>query len=104
MQPSDSQSLHPMSLERESKDARINVRLAPSQAALIRRAAEAQDKSLTDFVISSAAEAAELVLADRRWFRLDEASWETFEALLERPAIFKPRLAELLAMEDRFVD
>ena len=97
-------SPHSTAAEREIKDARINVRLAPSQAALIRRAAEAQDKSLTDFVISSAADAAELVLADRRWFRLDDAAWEAFEALLDRPAIFKPRLADLMATEDRFVD
>lgn len=103
MPTADFQSLHRVATEHESKDARINVRLAPSQAALIRRAAEAQDKSLTDFVISSAADAAEQVLADRRWFRLDDASWEAFEALLDRPAVFKPRLAELLATEDRFV-
>ena len=93
-----------MTSERQSKDARLSVRVAQSQIALIRRAAEAEDTSVTNFVISSAALAAEQVLADRRWFRLEGASWEAFEALLERPAIFKPRLAELLAAEDKFVD
>jgi uncharacterized protein (DUF1778 family) len=90
--------------ERASKDARLNVRVSESQAALIRRGAEAQGKSLTDFVISSSTLAAEQVLADRRRFALNDASWNVFEALLEQPAVFQPRLAELLAREDTFVD
>ena len=95
---------HSGSVNRENKDARINVRLAPSQASLIRRAAEANNTSVSEFVIGSAAVAAEQVLADRRWLTLDEASWRAFEELLERPAEFKPRLAELLAGDDRFID
>jgi len=91
-------------VNRESKDSRINVRLAPSQAALIRRASEVGNKSLSEFLIGSAASAAEQVLAGRRWFTADDAAWRAFEALLERPAVYKPRLAELLAEDDRFVD
>ena len=91
-------------VDREGKDSRINVRLAQSQATLIRRAAEAENKSLSEFVISSAATAAEHVLADRRWFTVDDATWRAFEDLLERPAEYKPRLAELLAMDNQFVD
>jgi uncharacterized protein (DUF1778 family) len=90
--------------DRNTRDARINLRVPKSQAALIRRAAEAQDKSLTDFVVTSASTAAEQVLADRRWFRLDDAAWDSFEALLDRPAVFKPRLNELMNSQDRFVD
>jgi uncharacterized protein (DUF1778 family) len=104
MPTNDVQARDHITPDRETKDARINVRLAPSQASLIRQAAESQDKSLTDFIVTSAANAAEQVLADRRWFRLEESSWEVFEVLLDRPAILKPRLAELLASEDQFVD
>ncbi|MBX3098756.1 MAG: DUF1778 domain-containing protein [Salinibacterium sp.] len=95
---------NPSAVERENKDSRINVRLAPSQATLIRRAAEADHKSVSEFVISSAATAAEHVLADRRWFTVDDATWRAFEELLERPAEYKPRLAELLARDTQFVD
>jgi uncharacterized protein (DUF1778 family) len=42
--------------------------------------------------------------ADRRWFTLDDAAWETFEDLLDRPAVIKPRLAELLSEEPRPFD
>jgi uncharacterized protein (DUF1778 family) len=92
------------SAQRASKDARLNVRLAPSQAALIRLAAEVNNTSVSEFVISSAAEAADRVLADRRWFGLDDATWDAFEALLERPVVERPRLADLLTSDDRFVD
>ena len=91
-------------IDHENKDARINVRLAPSQASLIRRAAEASSTSVSEFVIGSAAVAAEQVLAGRRWFTLDDESWRAFEELLERPVKYKPRLAELLAADDVFVD
>ena len=59
---------------------------------------------MTDFVLDSASIAAEQALADRRWFQLDAEAWDNFQALLERPVIFKPRLAALLAQEDPFVD
>lgn len=90
--------------DRDVRDARINLRVTKKQAALIRKAADAQDKSLTEFVVASAAVAAEQVLADRRWFRLDDSAWESFEALLDRPAVFKPRLSENLKAKDPFVD
>lgn len=90
--------------DRNARDARINLRVSKKQAALIRTAADAQDKSLTDFVVASAAVAAEQVLADRRWFLLDDSAWESFEALLERPAVFKPRLSENMNAKDPFVD
>jgi uncharacterized protein (DUF1778 family) len=62
-------------------------------------AAQATDKTVTDFILESASSAAEHVLADRRWFMLDETSWESFMDILERPAVMKPRLAELLSEE-----
>lgn len=90
--------------ERPAKGARLNVRLAPAQADLIRRAAESENTSVSDFVVSSSTEAAEQVLSDRRWFALDASAWEAFQQLLERPAVFKPRLAALLARDDIFSD
>lgn len=100
---SDAESSH-SDADRNARNSRINLRVSTSQAALIRRAADAQEKSLTDFVVTSAAVAAEQVLADRRWFQLDDSAWESFEALLDRPAVFKPRLSARLNAEDDFVD
>lgn len=84
---------------RAARDTRLNLRASARQDALIRLAAQATNKTVTDFVLESASSAAEQVLADRRWFMLDEPSWEAFQEILERPAVDKPRLAELLGDE-----
>jgi len=78
------------------KDARIAMRLTPSQDALIRDAAAATGQSLTQFVTTAALAHAEDALADRRVFRLDDAAWAEFTALLDRPAEHNTALAELL--------
>jgi uncharacterized protein (DUF1778 family) len=41
--------------------------------------------------------AAEEALVDRQLFRLDDAQWQAFEEILERPVTEKPRLAKLMA-------
>ena len=78
------------------KNARIAVRLAPDQDALIRDAAAASGQSLTEFVTSAAIERAQDALADRRVFRLDAQAWAEFSALLDRPARPVPELVKLL--------
>lgn len=94
----------PTNDERSHREARVSFRLTSNQAALLKHAAESEDKTLTDFVLSSASAAAEHVLADRRLFRLSEADWNIFEAALERPAVFKPNLSKTVMHEDFFVD
>ena len=70
---------------RSSKDSRINLRVSTRQEQLIRRAALATDRSLTDFVLDSAAQRAEEILADRRWFILSQEDFTSFQHLLEQP-------------------
>jgi uncharacterized protein (DUF1778 family) len=89
---------------RSSRDARLNLRASARQDALIRQAASTVDKSVTEFVLESATLAAEQVLADRRWFVLDDASWEAFQTALERPVVFKPRLSTMLNEPNFFQD
>jgi len=89
---------------RSNRDTRLNLRASARQNELIRQAANAVEKSMTEFVLESASLAAEQVLADRRWFVLDEVSWEEFQAALERPVIFKPRLSALLNESNIFQD
>jgi len=90
--------------ERQLRDTRLNLRVTSAQAAFIRRAAESSEKSLTEFVLESAATAAERVLADRRGFALDSAAWKAFQRALERPVVLKPRLQVLLGEPDCFID
>ena len=48
------------------KDSRLNLRVTPRQDHLIRRAAAALDKSVTEFVLDSVSLEAERVLAEQR--------------------------------------
>lgn len=83
--------------ERSQRDARLNLRTSSQQQQLIRSAAAAVDKSVTDFVLESATTNAERVLADRRWFLLSDEAWEDFQELLDAPVVRTPKLAALLS-------
>ena len=67
------------------KGSRLNLRVTPRQDHLIRRAAAALDKSVTEFVMDSVSLEAERVLAEQRWFMLSETEWNVFHELLEQP-------------------
>ncbi|MBV8958646.1 MAG: DUF1778 domain-containing protein [Actinobacteria bacterium] len=83
--------------DRGQRDSRLNLRASQQQQQLIRRAAAALDKSMTEFVLESATSNAERVLADRRWFVLSGEDWERLEALLDAPALDTPKLKRLLS-------
>lgn len=87
-----------------TRDERLNLRTSAAQMDLLRNAAKAADKTITQFVLDSASAAAEQTLADRRWFVLDDQQWAEFEAALDRPAVAKPRLAALMTAPDPFED
>ena len=93
-----------MSERSSTKTTRLNVRTSPEQDVLIRQAAAASHTSMSEFMLESATRRAVHVLADRRWFQLDSDAFEEFRALLDRPAIFKPRLSASMLAEDPFVD
>ena len=88
----------------ESKTQRWNMRVADDVDAVVRMAAEQTDQPLTDFVVQAARVVAEDTLADRRVFRLDEAAWDKFVEILDRPARPVPELARLLSSDSVFDD
>jgi len=79
-----------------TKTARRNLRVAPADDALIRRAAEVAGESVSEFLVRGARTRAEMVLADRRQFVLDDDAWAAFTAALDRPAEARPQVVELL--------
>jgi uncharacterized protein (DUF1778 family) len=76
--------------------ARIGLRATQRQQVLIRRAAEAANKSVTEFILDSACAAAEDTLLNQRLFLLNDVNWQKFQDTLERPAKVKTGLKELL--------
>lgn len=84
---------------REGKDGksdRLELRASPRQTAVIRQAAEATEKTVSSFVLDAAYMDAQRILADRRLFSLDADRWQRFAEILDRPAVDKPRLRELM--------
>jgi uncharacterized protein (DUF1778 family) len=78
------------------RSQKIDLRVTPAAKALLQLAAQAERRSLSDFVLNSAIRHAEETLPDRRHFGLDAEKWEAFQALLEAPPRTLPRLARLL--------
>ena len=74
----------------------INLRASRSQKALIDRAAEAQGRNRSDFMLDAACREAESVLLDRRYFNLSAEDFRRFTAMLDKPPKNNPRLARLL--------
>jgi uncharacterized protein (DUF1778 family) len=64
---------------------------------VLRRAAEVQGESMSEYVLRHAIEAAETDLADRRVFVVDDDAWNALQAVLSRPAVRRAQLAKLLA-------
>lgn len=85
-----------MSPTTQTKTERIDVRLSPSSKALLQEAAKASHKNVSEFILEAGIVAANQALAERRLFLLDEAWWNEFQEILDRPVQKKPRLSKLL--------
>jgi uncharacterized protein (DUF1778 family) len=74
----------------------INLRATSKQKALIDRAAEAQGRSRSDFMLDAACREAESVLLDQRYFYLDDEAFQRFTEMLDAPPASNPGLTRLL--------
>lgn len=77
------------------KSQRVNLRVASQDDELFRRAAQAADETLSEFLVESGRERASRLLADRTRFVLSEEDWAAFTEALDRPAQADPALVEL---------
>lgn len=81
-----------------AKTQQINFRATDRQADVLRRAAAVTDSTLTDFVLDSAVDRAEKILADRHWFSVTEEQWASFLELVDAPL---PSTDKFRALKDR---
>ena len=80
-----------------ARSARFGLRATPQQEAVLRRAAEAAHKSMTDFILDSAGQAAEQVLLDQRLFLVSGSQSQALLELLDRPAQANEGLKDLFS-------
>jgi uncharacterized protein (DUF1778 family) len=80
-----------------TRTARLGLRTTPAQEAVLRRAAEASNKSMTDFILDSACQVAEQTLLDQQLFMLTGERADALLKLLDRPAKVSPGLKALFS-------
>jgi uncharacterized protein (DUF1778 family) len=81
------------------RDAAINLRALPDQRDLIDHAASLLGKNRSDFMLEASCAAAQAVVLDQVFFRLDAAKFQEFTALLDAPAIPDSGRERLLAVK-----
>lgn len=81
---------------------RWDFRVAPETDRLVRQAAEAAERTLTDFVVDAAVVEAERLLADRTQFVLEAEQWDRFVELLDRSPQENPGLEKLFSTPSVF--
>lgn len=77
--------------------ARLEARIAPEQKKLLERAAALEGRSLTDFVMQSAKDAAMRVIQAHASVALSDRDQEAFVSAVLKPAIPRGRLARAAA-------
>jgi len=82
---------------KQRQNCRLQLRLTATEEALIKAAAKRQRLSVNEFILQSAREEGEQVLANQTRFALDNQQWNLFMETLDREAREKPRLRRLFS-------
>lgn len=85
-----------------AKDARWNLRVAPTDDFVVRKAAEESNRELSEFVRTAAVLEAERTMADRAVFTLKDEQWDRLAQILDRPARVPAGLEDLFSRPSVF--
>jgi uncharacterized protein (DUF1778 family) len=77
-----------------ARQERLEARISREQKKLFQKAAELQGRTVTEFVVSSAQEAAMRAIEERTVMRLSERDREVFVSALLSPTVPTGRLAK----------
>jgi uncharacterized protein (DUF1778 family) len=78
------------------KEHRLHLRASEREVSTISKAAASAGVSVSTFILESASERAERMLADQTHFVLSAKDWRAFTEALDQPARHLPRLEKLL--------
>lgn len=82
------------------RDVTIKLRAMPEQRDLIDHAATLLDKNRSDFMLEVACERAQAaVVLDQVFFKLNDAKFRQFTAMLDVPAEVNPGLGRLMTVK-----
>jgi len=80
-----------------NRSARLEARIAPEALATVKRAAELQGRSISDFVVAAAQEAAQRTIDEAQIIRLSLTDQERIADLLAHPSEPKAALKRAFA-------
>jgi uncharacterized protein (DUF1778 family) len=86
-----------MPAQHTNRTSRLEARIAPDALAVVRRAAEIQGRSVSDFVVAAAQEAALKAVSEVEVIRLSRSAQEQFVTLLTKPSKPAPALKKAFA-------
>jgi uncharacterized protein (DUF1778 family) len=92
-----------MSTAESTRTARIDARIAPDVLAVVRRAAEIQGRSVSDFVVAAAQDAAHKTIAEAHIIRLSVQDQQRFAELLIEPPALAPAMARARKAHSRLI-
>jgi uncharacterized protein (DUF1778 family) len=88
---------------KSTRSTRLEARLSPETLATVRRAAEIEGRSVSDFVVDAAQKAAQRTIAGTRIIRLSVADQRRLAEALARPPKPAPALRRARAAHRRLI-
>ena len=86
-----------------TRTARVEARIAPDALAIVRRAAELQGRSVSDFLVAAALKDAHQTIEDAQIIRLSVADQQRFADLLLNPPPLVPAMQRALKARKRLI-
>jgi uncharacterized protein (DUF1778 family) len=85
------------------RTARVEARIAPDALAIVRRAAEIQGRSISDFLVAAALKDAQRTIEDAQIIRLSVDDQRRFAELLLNPPPLAPAMQRALKARRRLI-
>lgn len=73
--------------QNRTRSTRLEARIAPDALAVVKRAAEIQGRSVSDFVVAAAQEAAQKTIEETQVFRLSVEDQIAFAQAISKPSM-----------------
>ena len=89
--------------QQANRTARIEARIAPDALRIVRRAAELQGRSISDFVVAAAQEVAHRTIDEAQVIHLSVEDQVRFVELLLKPPVLAPALKRAQKAHERLI-
>lgn len=92
-----------MATTETNRTSRVEARIAPDALAVVRRAAELQGRSISDFLVAAALKDAQRTIEDAQIVRLSVEDQQRFADLLMNPPPLAPAMRRALKARQRLI-